>query len=130
MLYSAVHLLKLSIKKGTYLLTYIEMTLTGILFLVCSLPVVQVLNKVFPLSFKFIHKISIQEKFLYFQIASRAGYNTFGGRIRPAGRRLCIPALHYQAHHATKSNPFILQSDLVHSKQNPGQLISLVHFRS
>jgi len=73
------------------------MTLTGILFLVCSLPVVQVLNKVFPLSFKFIHKISIQEKFLYFQIASRAGYNTFGGRIRPAG----CASLHYTTKHTT-----------------------------
>jgi len=47
------------------------------------------------MKFKFIHKIFlIQEMFLvFFLIAPMAGYNTYGGRIRPAGRGLCISAI-------------------------------------
>ena len=49
------------------------------------------------MKFTFIYKIFvIQEKFLVFLACSeppRAGYNTFGSWIRPAGHGLCIPAI-------------------------------------
>jgi len=50
--------------------------------------------------FNFIHKIaSIQDNFFCaFNPAAMARYNTFEGRIRPAGRWLCIYALPCASH--------------------------------